>query len=101
MTFSWSFPLLREAHKSLLHIDQFGDLREKESCQYDLKRLHENWDRYKGSGSDRALLKAIFRTFACDWILQMIVNIIVAGFQFASPFIIIRLVKFIEDGKNV
>ena len=45
-------------------------------------------------------MKAIFRSFACDWGLQILVNMVVASFQFASPFLIIRLVAFIEAGSN-
>lgn len=58
-----------------------------------MRDVYQYYDRYQG---DNALLKAVFRCFLAEITLQMILNTVVAILTFGSPFLIMRLITFIQ-----
>ena len=50
------------------------------------------------NGTKNALMKAAFRAFLCDIIMQFLGGITAVLLNFLSPFVILKLVNFIEDG---
>ena len=75
----------------------FGMPREKESVESDLQKLEIHYKRYKQLRSKNALLRGVIRAFTRDLCLQFFMGTTTAAFQFASPYIIYRLINFIKD----
>lgn len=86
-------PVLSEAHKTNLKVEQLGDLRECDSVERNIVEVYEHYARYKG---DNALLKAVFRCFRTDICWQLVLNTVVAILTFGSPFLIMLLITFIQ-----
>ena len=63
-------------------------------------RLEDNYQRYTEAGAKNALLKATFRSFASMIMTQIILGFFAALLNFASPWLILELTKFIKDGAN-
>ena len=76
----------------------FGEMREKEKVSADMDRVRELYSRYKGVGKKNSLMMASFNAFLCDIMIQFLGGITAALLNFMAPFIILRLVNFIEDG---
>ena len=76
----------------------FGEMRDKELVDQDLQRVKDILARYKEAGTSNSLMKASFRAFLCDIMLQFLGGITAVLLNFLSPFVILKLVKFIEDG---
>ena len=76
----------------------FGELREKDSVQGDLKRIEGHYERYTEAKDKNALFKATFRAFACDVALQMTFGLLQSILMFASPYLIFELTGYIKDG---
>jgi len=79
-------------------MDMFGNMRDKELVDRDLRRVEDVMMRYKANGTKNALMKASFRAFLCDIILQFLGGIVAVLLNFLSPFVVLKLITFIEDG---
>ena len=66
LTWYDSVPFEQKAQKSMLKMDMFGDMREKERVTEDLVRVRQIYTRYKEIGKKNALMKASFGAFLCD-----------------------------------
>ena len=78
----------------------FGRLRDKDSVESDLERLKFHYDRYIAQGNKNALIKATFRAFASSIAIQGTLGLIVAILSFLSPYLILKLVAFINEGSD-
>ena len=76
----------------------FGEMRENEKVDSDLVKLDAAYRRYKAAGKKSSLLMAAFRPFLCKIFFQFLGGITAALLNFLSPFLMIKLVKFIEEG---
>jgi len=63
-----------------------------------LVRLKAHYDRYTENGEKNALLKATFRAFGSMISMQIMLGFFAAVLNFASPWLILELTKFIKDG---
>ena len=81
-----------------MNIDMFGNMRDKEKVEVDEVRVDEYYRRYKRAGKKNALLKAVMRAFLSDVNTQFLGGILSALLNYLSPFILLRLVNFIDDG---
>ena len=79
----------------------FGEMREKEKVSSDMDRVRELYKRYKSNGKKNSLMNASFNAFRCDIMIQFLGGITSALLNFMSPFIILRLVNFIEEGASI
>ena len=64
----------------------------------DMDRVRHHYVLNKAAGKKNALLKAIVRAFGCEIFLQTLGGITSALLNFMSPFIVLKLVKFIDEG---
>mmetsp|Transcript_31387 Transcript_31387/g.38944 ORF Transcript_31387/g.38944 Transcript_31387/m.38944 type:complete len:156 (-) Transcript_31387:3952-4419(-) len=78
----------------------FGRLREEDMVESDLERLKTNYERYTAAGSKNALFKATFRSFSHMVSAQILIGFCVAVLNFSSPWLILKLTKFIKDGED-
>ena len=78
----------------------FGEMREKEKVSSDLQQLDAAYRRYKAAGKKSSLLLAAFRPFLRNILFQFLGGITAALLNFLSPFLMIKLVKFIEEGST-
>ena len=76
----------------------FGNMRDKEKVEVDEARVDANYRRYKQAGKKNSLLKAVMRAFLGDVNMQFFGGILSALLNYLSPFIMLRLIKFIDDG---
>lgn len=81
-------------------MDMFGDMREKERVTEDLVKVRQLYTRYKDDGRKNALMKASFGAFLCDITLQFLGGITSALLNFLAPFVILKLITFIEEGSS-
>ena len=72
--------------------------REKEKVESDLRKVEIFYRRFKAAGSKNALLRGVLRAFRRDLCLQFFLGTTTAAFQFASPYIVYKLINFIKDG---
>ena len=73
-------------------------MESKELVDRDLERVQDILARYKANGTNNSLMKASFRGFLCDIMLQFLGGIVSILLNFLSPFVVLRLINFIEDG---
>ena len=59
-----------------------------------------HYNRYHEAGSKNSLFKATFRAFAKDVCLQMVLGFFTAVLNFTSPYLILKLTAFIQEGEN-
>ena len=76
----------------------FGNMRDKEKVEVDEVRVQDYYRRYKQAGKKNALLKAVMRAFLGDVNIQFLGGILSALLNYLSPFILLRLINFIDDG---
>lgn len=81
----------------MLKIDMFGEMREFESIAEDLGKLDELVIRYKAAGKTNALLKATLRAYLCNIFVLFIGGALAVLLNFASPFLVLKLINFIEE----
>lgn len=65
--------------------------------QADLKRLEHHYKRILRTGSENALLRAVFRAFLPEISIQMLLNVFDATLTFGSPFLVMKLIDFIQN----
>jgi ABC-type multidrug transport system fused ATPase/permease subunit len=65
-----------------------------------MARMEIHYRRYSEQGAKNALLKATFRAFASMISTQIILGFCAALLNFASPWLILEMTKFIKDGAN-
>ena len=75
-----------------------GKMRESEECKGDQERVEALYHRYKAAGKKNCLLKAAFGGFTGSICWQAVGGITAALLNFLSPFIILKLINYIEDG---
>ena len=73
-------------------------MKENMSVRADFKRVHDRYERNKADGKSNSLFKATIGCFACELFFQILGGVTAAVLNFMSPFIVLFLVNFIEDG---
>ena len=76
----------------------YGESAEQDKVENDLVTLERHYKRYKAAGKSQALMRASIRSFGKLLCIQFMLGTFSAGLQFASPYLIYRLINFIEDG---
>jgi len=73
-------------------------MRVKERVAHDLLRLRTRYEARKAAGKNHCLMKATMATFKCDLIMMTFGSIVSTLLNFLSPFIVLKLVNFIDEG---
>ena len=79
-----------------MYVEQFGNPATSDDVELDLYKLEANWKRYidRGAG-DNALFWAVLRVFARRLCILFMLSTVCAALSFASPFLILYLLRFI------
>ena len=77
----------------------FGELREKDRVEGDLKRIEHHYKRYQEAGNKNALFKSTFRAFAGAVCLQMSLGLLQSILSFAAPYLVLKMTEFIKEGE--
>ena len=80
----------------MLYVEQFGETTKADNVEKDLLQLEINWQRYIDAGAgDNALTKALFSVFGGRFCILLLFSTLTAALSFASPFLIMFLLKWI------
>ena len=78
--------------------------REKERIEYSMKKLEDEWARYKNMDpadrGDNALLKSVVRAYRGDFLALLIYNILTTLTIFSGPLLIKKLIEYVKTGNT-
>lgn len=82
-----------------MKVEQFGLLRNCDSVETNLARANHYYNRYlaESNNGEHSLLKAIFRVFMGEILIQTLLNTIIATLTFGAPFLVMLLIDFITS----
>lgn len=82
----------------MLNLDMMGEMTESQTVSKDSAKVEQLYRAKRAAGKSSALMMSAFGAFTCDLTFQFIGGISSALLNFMSPFIVLKLVKFIEEG---
>ena len=78
----------------------YGESSEKDKVENDLVNLERYYKRYRDAGKSHALIKAAIASFGRDLSIQICLGTIIAALQFSSPYLVYRLITFVQNGEE-
>ncbi|KAL3428272.1 ABC multidrug transporter [Phlyctema vagabunda] len=94
--FWWLNQLFLKGFKSLLQVRDFGSIGNKFDSAKLLAKLDAVWQISDRSGK-HVLIKAAFSAFKVAFLAPVVPRLCLAGFGFAQPFLINRVVRFVGE----
>ena len=76
-----------------------GVMPKKQRVGSDLDKVRRNYAVNKAAGKSHSLFRAAISAFSCDLCIQITGGLTAAILNFMSPFIVLKLVNFIEEGE--
>lgn len=97
--FWWLNELFFKGFKGLLQVEDLGSIDNRfDSAELFLK-LHSAWQVTK-KGGKHSLIAATFSAFKVAFLAPVIPRLCLAGFSFAQPFLINRVVSFVGESES-
>ncbi|KAH8594448.1 putative ABC multidrug transporter [Bisporella sp. PMI_857] len=97
--FWWVNGLMRTGFRGILSVDGLYATDQKLKSKWLLKRVKSSWEKRQRSGT-HALLISVIVSVKDIILLAIIPRISLIGFKFAQPFLIHRIVTYVQEGKH-
>ncbi|KAK1565943.1 P-loop containing nucleoside triphosphate hydrolase protein [Colletotrichum navitas] len=94
--FGWLNPLFLQGSRSMLNVDDLGNIDHKFDSARLLSMLSSSWDS-RDKSAEHALLRATLSAFRTGYLAPIFPRLCVAAFNFSQPFLIKRIIEFVGE----
>ena len=97
--FWWLNPLFRTGFSKILRIGDLYSIDDELRSSVMQKRFQEGWST-ANQGRTYALMITTFSVMRWDILISTIPRLLIIGFKFSQPFLLVRVVTYVNDRQN-